>query len=245
MTQRTRLSLLCLVFIAAGGLLLADGEFRFIEKGDTVDLSELAEGETREFGSGEHRLVATRSGDVVSLSRPDADGERTIDISCTIGQDTCEVITAGDDDHVMVKIQKTRVCSGDDCDGAEIEVMALAGGPGIHAIGGAHGGHGGHGVHEMRHVVIDRSECDDDNEECNSFTWSSDSPGGSMVFITDDGHPTLIGGDQTVLSCPEGDATLTVAKDEADETFLCPKHSVPLERLPKREQRRIRVGRGN
>ena len=38
-------------------------------------------------------------------------------------------------------------------------------------------------------------------------------------------------GEEVVLRCPEGDTTMRVDLDEADETYLCPKHSLPLEKL--------------
>ena len=44
--------------------------------------------------------------------------------------------------------------------------------------------------------------------------------------------PNLFFSDSKVsLACPEGDASLRVDKEEADDVFLCPKHSVPMENL--------------
>jgi hypothetical protein len=44
-----------------------------------------------------------------------------------------------------------------------------------------------------------------------------------MVFIAKD--------DKVSLRCPEGDTTMRVDKSEAEDVFLCPKHSVPLEQV--------------
>ena len=46
---------------------------------------------------------------------------------------------------------------------------------------------------------------------------------GDMVFISTD--------DKITLRCPEGDTTMRVEKTEAEDVFLCPKHSVPLEKV--------------
>jgi hypothetical protein len=54
-----------------------------------------------------------------------------------------------------------------------------------------------------------------------------DSPGHGDVMIF---HADPLDG-KTVLRCPEGDATVRVDEEEADDTFLCPKHSVPMEQV--------------
>jgi len=44
------------------------------------------------------------------------------------------------------------------------------------------------------------------------------------------------------LRCPEGDTTMRVKKEEVDEVFLCPKHSLPLEKAPSKGRvHRIKV----
>ena len=48
--------------------------------------------------------------------------------------------------------------------------------------------------------------------------------------------------DTVALSCPEGDTSMHVSKEEADDVFLCPKHSLPLE-PQKRMIRRIHIDR--
>ena len=54
--------------------------------------------------------------------------------------------------------------------------------------------------------------------------WVGDHcPHGNVMFISEDS--------KTVLRCPEGDTTMRVEKEEAEDVFLCPKHSVPLEKV--------------
>ena len=64
-----------------------------------------------------------------------------------------------------------------------------------------------------------------------------------MVFVGEDGgHPHVMHLDghanvlrfddgKVVLTCPEGDAKIHVEQEEAEDTFLCPKHSVPMEKV--------------
>ena len=40
---------------------------------------------------------------------------------------------------------------------------------------------------------------------------------------------SVLASDSVLLRCTEGDATITVKKEEAKDTFLCPKHSTPME----------------
>lgn len=42
-----------------------------------------------------------------------------------------------------------------------------------------------------------------------------------------------------VLRCPEGDTTMRVEEDEADKTFFCPKHNVPLEKAERQMTQEI------
>ena len=68
---------------------------------NVIDLSELEDGETREFGQGEHRISATRTGDtvVVTMSDPGDDGAAVQTISCG-EEDRCLVMLGdGDEDQ--------------------------------------------------------------------------------------------------------------------------------------------------
>jgi len=233
------------VFAGEGGTWVADsGKVHQLRHGNAVfvsdedaerfDLSELRDGETRVFGSGPRAVTATRSGDSVSLTRASSgDDVSRIDVNCEIESDTCTVLTfPSEPDKVMVAIEKERVCvNGEgDCD---------------HAFGT---------VSAMGHVVVD-IDCDGDedcesihtmkldemllDEKNNTFTVDVEALAG------DEGEPsrivirrTGVGGEgdnvgnQVMLRCSEGDATITVEKDEAEETFLCPKHSTPMVKVP-------------
>jgi hypothetical protein len=80
---------------------------------EAFDLSDLADGETRTFGSGDEQLTATRNGDSVTLDRPARGDEKAITINCELGADSCQVMTFGDDsDKVSVMITKSRTGHG-------------------------------------------------------------------------------------------------------------------------------------
>ena len=69
------------------------------------------------------------------------------------------------------------------------------------------------------------------------------SGGDENVFVTGIGAHLIreLHGDGVVLRCSEGDATITVDKEEAEETFLCPKHSTPMEPIASRSGSGVRV----
>jgi hypothetical protein len=239
-----------------GGTWVADsGEVHQLHHGNAVfvsdenaerfDLSELRDGETRVFGSGPRAVTATRNGDLVSLARSSSgDDVSRVDVSCSIGSDTCTVLTfPSEPDKVMIAIEKERVCvNGEgDCD---------------HAFGSFTTG---------EHVVVD---IDCDGEDCenihalhldemmldqmnNTFTVdvealagdegepsrivirrSGGGDGEGNVWVTGGPHGVRgHHGDKVMLRCSEGDATITVDKAEAEQTFLCPKHSTPMEKV--------------
>jgi hypothetical protein len=195
------------------------------EGGEAFDLSELRDGETRTFGQGAKQLTAQRVGDVVTLTRsPEGDG-KALEITCNVPRDACSIVTFDDEpEKVMIVIEKRHECvnGAGDCDGA-IDVSVdhpSAGGTELHA-------------------VVHRVECDEAAGCAELEEVIGHGSGGIQIF--DDagtggsGKVMIVrsGGaaeGQVLLRCPEGDATLHVAADEADDSFLCPKHSVRLER---------------
>lgn len=214
---------------------------------ERFDLADLRDGETRTFGSGPGAVTVSRSGDEATITRVGSgDDVSTIDITCRLNDDTCTVLTfPNDPEKVMVAIEKERTCinGAGDCD------FALGGGEGhiiididcdaditdcseLHAI---------HlqGLADLHDNFTVETE-DDGNpsrivirriggigtEEDNVFVTKIDfSSIGGMHRIHE------IHGDRVMLSCSEGDATIMVEKDEADDTFLCPKHSTPMEQV--------------
>lgn len=194
-------------------MFFGDGDF------NEFDLGELTDGETRTFGSGEHELKATRAGNVVTLTRGDGEGHG-VDMTCDVDGDRCVVLTSDDSERVMVKIARTRVCKDGEGDCEDIDVHAV------------HGGHHGDGKVVVRKIVT----CDgDEGEDCVDIdvrAIGGDGDGEHRVFVDGGAGDALleIRGDHVTLRCPEGDSSIRVDRDEAGETFLCPKHSTPMER---------------
>jgi hypothetical protein len=207
----------------------------FFHEGATeFDVADLADGETRVIGVGDKQITATRSGDEVTLSRPATGDDSALSITCRLSTDTCKVLTFEDDpEKVMIVIKKTRECVDGvgDCD-VDVDITAL--------------GDIGEDSH-ARIIVRKTVECDDEGNctESDDVTEGSfhghgmvhvESAAGSPgeVVVIEKGGPgqlVFIGeSDKAVLSCPEGDTTMRVDREEADDVFLCPKHSVPLEK---------------
>lgn len=208
------------------------------DNAERYDLSGLRDGETRVFGAGPRAVTARRSGDSVALSRTaSGDDVSSIDITCRIGDDTCTVLTfPNDPNKVMIAIEKERTCVNGvgDCD-FEVDDFSAEG-----------------------QVVVD-IDCDgEDCAEVHALTLDGmmldrlhDTISGEAITVealdSEDGAPSRIvirrtgaggghairqlHGDRVLLRCSEGDATIVVDKDEADGTFLCPKHSTPMARV--------------
>jgi len=199
------------------------------EGGEKFNLSDLADGESRTFGEGDKQITATRVGDDVTVIREARGDEKALEIKCSAEQDTCQVITFEEDpEKVMIVIQKTRECVNGvgDCAG-DIDVT-------VDHLGGLEG----HNVHAIVKKVI----CDDDGN-CETTEDVHGGPGGNIEVIADfvgaapggHGGKVMIMTDdkmgQAMLRCPEGDSSIHVGLEEADDTFLCPKHSVPMEKV--------------
>ncbi len=137
--------------------------------GNTVDLSELRDGETRVFGSGEKELIATRTGDTVTLEGAATADRSAISVDCRLGSDNCQVTTFDSNDRIMIQIEKERVCENGvgDCDD---DVMVMAGMPG--------------NIPEGAHVIIKKVKCEGD--DCEEFEWVSDGKFGEAEMIIAD-----------------------------------------------------------
>ena len=177
------------------------------EGGERFDLADLRDGETRVFGRGDKQLTARRDGDEVELTRPARGKESALRVTCKLSSDQCSVMTFGDDpDKVVVLVEKERVCvNGEgDCDAdADIDIVR------------GFAGHGG-----ARVIMTDLDCTDEDCEELGN-------PDGRMKIIR---VHTTHDGSSVSLRCPKGDTTMRVESDEADKTYLCPKHSLRLEK---------------
>jgi len=193
------------------------------EDGETFDLSDLLDGETRTFGEGDKQVSVTRTGDVVAIDRTAAGATGKLELKCDVSRDSCQVITFADQpEKVMIMVKKSRECIGGvgDCEATvDVAIEDLDLGEGAHAI-------------------IRKVKCDDAG---NCETFEDVHGGGEMEIIADvhragPGNVMILRTDGTeadhvMLRCPEGDATVRVAKAEAGDTFLCPKHSVPMEQV--------------
>ena len=203
----------------------------FDENGESFDLAELADGETRSFGEGEKQVIVTRVGHVVTIVREESDERSKLEIQCDTGRDTCKVITFEDDpEKVMIMVKKTRECVNGvgDCGDVDIAID--------------HIGEGGR-------AIIRTVKCGDAGD-CRHFEKVVGGP--ELIAIHDlEGvphremmiiHSGEMDSDSVLLRCPEGDSRIHVDRAEAEDTFLCPKHSVPMVKAPKNQFiRKIRV----
>jgi hypothetical protein len=196
------------------------------EGGESFDLAELRDGETRTFGQGAKQITAQRAGDVVTLTRSAESGGKALEIQCTMPKDSCRIMTFADEpEKVMVMVEKRRECINGvgDCDATvDVTVDHLASGEG------------------KVHAIVRKVECDDagncseiekvighPGSEAIHFVGAGAGPAADVMILRSEG----LEGGPVLLRCPEGDATLHVTEEEAAETFLCPKHSVPLEQV--------------
>lgn len=213
----------------------SEGGNHFFSEEDAFDLSELLDGETRTFGSGEHEITATREGEVIAITRSAAEGKRMIEMECRVGKDVCRVMDAPDGERVALMIEKHRTCEGEGC--GQMEWVSSM----DHSMGH---GKSGHAV-----FIREFASCDEGaegNEGCDPADIDvmverligeahgevvMESVGEGGTWISDDGHAVRLHMDGARLRCPEGDTTMSVEKSEVDEVFLCPKHSLPLEQV--------------
>ena len=268
--RRERIWIMAVVAIvlAVGAVTLAkDVNVMFVgEEGQVVDLADLRDGETRLFGEGDRQMTAERDGDEVRITREARGEARELSINCDIARDTCQVITSGDGQEVAVRIEKSHECDNGvgDCDLHDVDILALGEGHSAHNVfvkricegadcdaaknieiladvhARADGDllwveeDGGVGHRIVVKKVCAGDECDEDD---------------AVEIITTgahDGHGLLMlgeGSGKVRLGCPEGDASIWVDRAEAEDTFLCPKHSVPMEKKSGASPRHIVIER--
>jgi hypothetical protein len=198
-----------------------------------LDLSELADGETRVLGD-ERRVEATRDGNRVTLRLLSEDGDeantivldRTMD--CDLDEEDCTVMIgpagAGQSMFVLRK-------SGEDGEGAsrvERHVEIVTGDGDGRSIA----------IQALPHVRVLKMDADGTRvdlledldlhlEDLDVHLEGLDEALENVRVLV---PPVMIhaGPGETVLRCPEGDVTMTVTEDEEDDGYLCPKHSVEL-----------------
>ena len=154
-------------------------------------------------------------------------------MTCRLSSDRCQIVTFPEDaDRVMLIVERTRECANGkgDCD-ADLDIAHF----------------GDIATHlSMRKIV----ECDDAGEcealiehigdgphargEVTVEIAGDDMSSEDVVVIRRlglDGPNVFFSDSKVSLACPEGDASLRVDKEEAEDVFLCPKHSVPMEKV--------------
>jgi len=202
---------------------------------EEFDLADLADGETRVFGEGEKQITVSRQGDEVTISHPPKRDGAPMTIVCDLDSDDCKILTFDEGpSRTAIMIRKTAGCDGDeDCAHVLLTELAIGDGP----------------SHIMIHKTVD---CDgEDCAEADKLIRMGGKQSFSTVQVMTDGatvgnehnvvllsgddatHGFIVvgDGDEVVLRCPEGDTTMRVGREAADETYLCPMHSVPLEKV--------------
>jgi hypothetical protein len=217
------------------------GGAAFISDEDAVefDVSELADGETRTFGDEDKQVTVTRDGDEVTIRHSRGDGDSGHSVICELDSDVCKIFYVDDEPgKVMLMIRKTGGCGdGEDCRHIAVSHVSISEG-------------------EPGQVVIEKTvRCDEDgnceeSEEAMTLGMAHaeamatidvmadiDDLGGLhdvLVLGLDDEDGKvfkIVPGTHVTLRCPEGDVTMRVKREEADDVYLCPKHSVPLEKV--------------
>jgi len=187
--------------------------------GERFDLADLADGETRIFGQGDKQITARRNGDEVLLGRPARGDQSEMRVTCRLSSDRCAVVTFDDEpSKVMLIVEKSRECVGDDAECEdEVDILSGVGGPGAHVI--------------VRKVECDGADCREIEDELGGIAGAAERGTVKVVRAGASGEIMVVeSGSRVSLRCPKGDTTMRVERDEADKTYLCPKHSLPLEK---------------
>lgn len=105
-------------------------------------------------------------------------------------------------------------------------------------------------IEKTRRCVDGEGDCMTDDIDVIALGGGAAGHSERTIEIVTEGSATADGlhwvaadGSRVRLSCPEGDATMWVEQGEAARTFLCPKHSVPLEKGEAGGSRRIIIER--
>ena len=251
MMRTTRRRLATALFTLTALALSAAASAGAVEK---VDLSELADGERREFASGDRTVVAERAGDVVTITMSGGDSdERTFD--CLLGEDKCIIMTIDEDQGHKMKMMflrhhgdegeqdhdvlVRRFGDGDDDDGKRVIVTTEVDGEGGKKV-----------IEKKVRVIVGDGEGGDvtwfgddghkvilggDGDHHAVFVHEDDGAPLRFETITDDGaHVVFVGreaDDKVMLRCPEGDTHMRVDQTEADVRYECPKHGQVLEQV--------------
>ncbi len=209
-------------FIAAVSIALlaaVPGAGKASDAPQKFNLADLADGETRTFGEGDHAITATRNGDDVTITYKGDSKAGTHTLHCTAGKDSCFATILGTDGKTpMVMLSKSGPAGGNSHPKVATKVVLLGDDADPKKLG----------------------DLDSDDESGDPMVVSSDDSG--MVWVTSDEDTSTPGTHSgvrvikivtdagTVLRCPEGDATLTLKKGEENTgPYFCPRHNLKME----------------
>lgn len=248
----TRIAMIALTLAAAGWLgapAWACGEGKVIkvgtagvwnlnaDEGEGFNVADLADGETRVFGETDRQVTVTRNGDEVTISYPAGQEGSPVSVVCDLDRDDCRIVTFEEGPaRTAIVIRKSTDCDDAAGDCARVLLTELS-----------------IGDEPTRMLIRKKIDCAGDDcveaEETvqiggkQSFATVQVMTDGLTVAGSEDvmllgqgegayGFVVLGDGDGVVLRCPEGDTTMRVDREEADRTYLCPMHSLPLEKAP-------------
>ena len=218
--SRNIILLAILVLLTVGYLVAGDHETM-----QTLKLEDLADGETRTFGEGDHKVTVTRNGDKLSLNVEGLEGIHgkhvTIgsaghDIDCDADSGDCNVWISEDGNVITLGAGGI---GGDAHANVIIEALAEGG-----------------DIEKEVHVI----RIGEGGENTFTIDVNGEGAGSHIVKMIGGGHHVGHGNgmfitsgdsDKTILRCEEGDTTMTVDSEEADEIFFCPRHKTELKQV--------------
>jgi hypothetical protein len=191
----------------------ADGENCFFSDRGGIDLSELADGETRYFGPREREVAVTRVGDDIVMTLSGDDGE-THEVKCEL-EDGCFLLTNDGDEGASVLMMSSRGAHG----------HGNGHGPGSFVFRGDDGA-----LPDDGKVLIEMLAAGD-----NEFVFG----GSGLQWVSEGGedHNQFIQRlhqSGTQVRCPEGDTTMRLEEGESAEDYYCPRHNVLMEKVEHR-----------
>jgi len=214
--MKKELLLGALIMAAGIALLQAGAGEKSNNAPQKFNLADLANGESRTFGEGDHTLTVTRRGDDVEIHYNTGETPgKTHTLHCTVGKDRCFAYTVSDEGKGNVVVLSKSGAHDSEGSGEEVTKVVLADGDA-----------------DQKQVMVLAGDGDDPDH----VVMRRVGPG--TTWTTDDGTDGKAGvhviqlGDEggTMLRCPEGDATLTLKKgEESSGPYFCPKHNLKME----------------
>jgi hypothetical protein len=255
-------AVVALLVLATAGSSLADGNVFFSDdESETFDLADLYDGETRTFGEGEDQITAVREGDVVRLTG--LRENRVPEITCNVVTDSCKVISVNGGTETMILVNKRRSCDdGEDCETQDVHRVMIGHGAHVESLAQGQLGTWTEAVDcdgdedcsalKLHNVFIGRVPVGEPGE----LTWTQriecegEDDCEDVRVILDGDVDLSAHGDlmrvmlhevKATLRCPEGDTTMVLSPEDADQVYLCPKHSLPLEKVEHHSRRLKRI----